>query len=269
MTEDPFPANLAYACSLLPSIAEVCRRAQINRQQFNKYLAGTVRPSRHNMRKICDFLGVTESELLLDPARFASLISVRKSGPVTTALPQHLAAVDRLHGLSGELNRYCGWYFRYFYTFGFPGRITRSLASISLRDGRHMWKNVETGEDPDTGRGRFVSKYEGLAFHLGHRIHIVEYDVLTASSITQLMLYPSYTPRPGYLRGVQTGASMRRGRKPAASAVVLEYLGEQIDQRRALARCGLFEPAEIDDWIKRLIKNRIAADEWVFEIEEL
>ncbi|MDO6588357.1 helix-turn-helix transcriptional regulator [Salipiger sp. 1_MG-2023] len=62
-----FPTNLGFACSLLPSIAEVCRRVDINRQQFNKYLAGSVRPSRHNMRRICDFFGVTESELLMDP----------------------------------------------------------------------------------------------------------------------------------------------------------------------------------------------------------
>mgnify|MGYP001972390984 CR=1 FL=1 len=43
------------------SIAAVCRRVGINRQQFNKYLAGAVRPSRHNMRRICDFFGVTEA----------------------------------------------------------------------------------------------------------------------------------------------------------------------------------------------------------------
>ncbi|WP_324752014.1 helix-turn-helix transcriptional regulator [Roseovarius sp. Pro17] len=269
MSDDPFGTNLAYACSLLPSISEVCRRIGINRQQFNKYLAGTVRPSRHNMRRISDFFGVTESEILLEPARFASLISLRSSSPRSGGLPQHLHAIEKLHRLSVELVRYSGWYFRYFYTFGYPGRITRSLAVISERDGRHLWKNVERRSNYDLTMERFVGKYEGLAFHLGHRIHIVEYDVLNAGSITQLMLYPSYSPRPGHLRGVQTGASMRRGRKPAASAVVLEYLGEQIDHRRALARCGIFDPGDIDEGIKRLIENRIASEEWVFEIDEI
>ncbi|RKF17111.1 XRE family transcriptional regulator [Roseovarius spongiae] len=269
MTDDPFPANLACACSQLPSIAEVCRRIGINRQQFNKYLAGSVRPSRHNMRRICDFFGVTESELLIDPARFADLVSLRKTAPATPALRGHLAAVERLHGLSGEMTRYTGWYFRYFYTFGYPGLITRSLAVIAEKDGRHLWKNIETGAVPDLGREKFVGKYEGMAFHLGHRVHIVEYDALNASSITQLMLYPSYTQHPDHLRGVQTGGSMRRGRKPAASAVMLEYLGARIDLRRALARCGMFEPDDIDDWIKTLIANRIDPGAWVFEIEEI
>ncbi|MEX1234870.1 MAG: helix-turn-helix transcriptional regulator [Roseovarius sp.] len=269
MTNDPFAANLAFACSLLPSIAEVCRRIGVNRQQFNKYLAGSVRPSRHNMRRICDFFGVTESELLMDPTRFSSLISLRKPLPHSETLPQHLDVVEKLHRLSGEMTRYTGWYFRYFYTFGYPGHITRSLAVITEKDGRHLWKNIEVGTNPELPDDRFVSKYEGLAFHLGHRIHIIEHDVLAASSITQLMLYPSYTPRPGHLRGVQTGGSMRRGRKPAASAVVLEFLGERIDLRRALARCGLFEPQDIDDWVKLLIHNQIGPEEWVFEIDEI
>ena len=269
MTKDSFSSNLAYACSLFPSISEVCRRININRQQFNKYLAGSVRPSRHNMRRICDFFGVTESEILLDPPRFAALISLRKSSPRSSALPQHLLAIEKLHRLSGELDRYTGWYFRYFYTFGYPNKITRSLAVISEHDGRHLWKNIERRGDRDLAMERFVGKYDGLAFYLGHRIHIMEYDAINFGSITQLILHPSFSARPGYLRGIQTGGSMRRGRKPAASAVVLEYLGTQIDERRALERCGILEPDCIDDGIKRLIKNEIAPDEWVFEIEEI
>ncbi len=269
MNDDPFPLNLAHACSLFPSIAAVCRRIGINRQQFNKYLAGMVRPSRHNMRRVCDFFGVTEAEFLMEPRRFVEVISLRRAMPWSATLPAHLNITETLHRMSGELDRYTGWYFRYFYAFGYPGRITRSLAVLENHDGRHLWKNIETGIDPDLARRRFVGKYEGLAFYLGHRIHIVEYEKLNASSITQLVLYPTYSPRGGYLRGVQTGGSMKRGRKPAASAVVLEFLGHKIDYRRALARCGLFQPDEISDWIKRLIENRIAADEWVFEIEEL
>lgn len=269
MSNDPFPSNLAYACSQFSSIAEVCRRIDINRQQFNKYLAGAVRPSRYNMRRICDFLGVTEAEFLMKPAEFRDRISRHRPTPHSAALPDHLHVIETLHRMSGELDRYAGWYFRYFYAFGYPGHITRSLAVLANRDGRHVWKNLETGIDPDLGGSRFVGKYDGLAFHLGHRIHIVEYERLHASSITQLMLYPSHTSQLEYLRGVQTGGSMKRGRKPAASAVVLEYLGDRIDHRRALARCGIFPPDQISDWVKRLIENRISPDEWVFEIEEL
>ena len=54
-----FSANLNLLCSYQRSIAEVCRKLKLNRQQFNRYLNGQSRPSRHNMRRICDYFGVT------------------------------------------------------------------------------------------------------------------------------------------------------------------------------------------------------------------
>ncbi len=78
MRPDPVTQNLGYICTYYPSIADVCRRLKFNRQQFNKYLSGQVRPSRHNMRRICDFFGVTESEMLLDHGRFVEIISLRR-----------------------------------------------------------------------------------------------------------------------------------------------------------------------------------------------
>ena len=38
MDDDALPVNLAHLCGYYPSIAEVCRRLRINRQQFNRYL---------------------------------------------------------------------------------------------------------------------------------------------------------------------------------------------------------------------------------------
>jgi hypothetical protein len=41
-----FTHNLGLLCSYQRSIAEICRKLGFNRQQFNKYLAGSVMPSR-------------------------------------------------------------------------------------------------------------------------------------------------------------------------------------------------------------------------------
>jgi len=75
MNEEPLTENLGYACSLYPSITHVCRRIGINRQQFNKYLAGRARPSRSNMRRICNFFGLTEAELLTEPPSLLLLVA--------------------------------------------------------------------------------------------------------------------------------------------------------------------------------------------------
>lgn len=268
MIDDPLPENLGYACSLFPSIADVCRRIGINRQQFNRYLAGSVRPSRHNMRRICDFFGVTEGEFLMEPARFSELISLRRTPNAGAEIAIFGPTLKRLSQSSASLDRYCGAYFRYFYSFSNPGLIIRSFARLSRRDGQYVWKNIErfaTG----TRAAAEVNKYEGLAFYLGERINVVEYERILASSITHMNLYPSYHSGIHHLLGVQTGGSLKRGRKPAASRVLLDYLGQHVDAKRALRQCGLFTPERIDPRIASLVLNEMTPGASVFEIEQL
>lgn len=268
MAQDPFQANLIFACSLYPSVAEVCRRLGVNRQQFNKYLSGQVRPSRHNMRRICDFFGVTEWEMLLDENRFVDLLAVRRAPSRSQGLPAEQYHLERLYRASGDLDRYVGYYYRYFYSFGYPGKVIKSLVVISKSGNRYYWKNVEFTVGEVIGARRAAGKYVGAVFYLGERIYVVEYEALLASSITALTLYPSYLTRIDYLVGVQTGGPTKRGRRPAASFVLLEYLGRDIDLRRAYARLGVFDETEIDERILDQIRNRIPAGSYVFEAEQ-
>ena len=268
MPSDPFRTNLTYACSLFPSVAEVCRRIGINRQQFNKYLSGQMRPSRRNMRRICDFFGVTEWEMLLEEDRFRDLISVRRVPVRNEEMTAPLHHIEALYRESADMQRYLGYYYRYFYSFGRPGKITRSLAAISDSGGRYFWKNIEIARDEVIGSGHNTSKYTGAAFYLGERIYILEYESLMRTSITALTLYPSYKNRLDYLIGVQTGGPTRRGRRPAASLVLLEYLGRHVDLRRAMRKLGLFDEDEIDERIRGKIRNRMAEGAYVFEADD-
>lgn len=267
---DDFADNLAYLCSYHPSIAEVCRRIGLNRQQFNKYLSGHSRPSRANMRRICDFFGVTEAEILLEPSQLHSLVSVRTRPIAETSLGTPLAHVDRLRRKSAGLDRYAGYYFRYFYSFSNPGRIMKSLARLYVADGQAYWKNVELLRDDGQGPARAVSKYEGVAFFLTNRIYVVEYETMQVNNVTQMTLYPSYHSRIGQLTGVQTGGPTRRGRPPAASKVLLEYLGRNIAVRKALYGSGLFRPDDpaIPNGVDRLVRNAIPDDGFVLEAED-
>lgn len=265
---DAFPANLAFACSQFASIAQVCRRIGINRQQFNKYLAGQVRPSQHNMRRVCDFFGVTESEILLEERRFRELLAVRSAPETQRGAPLYAPAIERLSRASGSLDRYCGYYYRYFFAFSYPGMITRSIGRLTRVGDQYLWKNVERHASMSHGASD-VTKYEGMAFLLGDRLTIVEYESLLAGSITQMILYPSYHTGIDYLTGLQTGGPMKRGRKPAASRVMLEYLGQRVDLSRAIRRCGMFSQEAVGPRVTALIRNDMAADAWVFEVDQL
>lgn len=271
MTHPILAQNLGYLCSFYPSIAQICRRLDINRQQFNKYLSGHVRPSRHNMRRICDFFGVTEAELLMDHGRFAEIISLRQRPLTNEALAEPLAHIEAIYRESQSLDRYVGYYFRYFYSFGHPGRIVKSLASLFESEGRYYWKNIEIWRTGGPGFAATTTKYTGAAFFLGERIFIVEYESMLKNSVTQVTLYPSYHTRMTRLRGVQTGAPTARGRKPSASLVLMEFLGRHIHVRNALRSSGLFledDPA-IDPAIRELIVNRVPDGSYVLEAEEI
>lgn len=60
--------NLARLCETKGSIAAVCRATRINRQQFNRYLAGETVPNKRNREKICRYFGIEERELFSEPA---------------------------------------------------------------------------------------------------------------------------------------------------------------------------------------------------------
>jgi hypothetical protein len=262
MESPDFRENLKLLCSYEPSIAEACRRIPVNRQQFNKYLAGTVSPSRRNLRRICDHFGVSEAEILLPNFRFAEIISLKpRSFAAAASLTPEMRAVTGLQVQSQSIpDRYLGYYFRYFYSFAFPGYITKSLVAMFRANGTVYWKNIEILRRRDRGeRTRTTFKYVGLVTLIFDRLYVFEQEQILRNSVTQTILYPSYTSRVGQLMGVQTATSNLSGRQPAASIVMLEFLGTKIDLRRALAACGNFPEGsgEIDPEIKARISNRI------------
>lgn len=265
-----FSANLSLMCSYQRSIAEVCRRLNFNRQQFNRYLNGQSRPSRHNMRRICDYFGVTESEALMEHSQFEQIISLRRRPVERAELDRPLYHLARIYRRSHDLHRYTGFYFRYFFSFGNKGMIIRSLASIHEENGKYYWKNIEILRNTATGQTTGLNKYEGAVFFLADRLYIMEYETLEVNSITQATLFPSYQHRLDCLFGIQTGGPTRRGRKPAASRLALEYLGREIDLRQALRQIGLYDPESRDlrPEIVSAITNEIPQGEYVLEIEE-
>jgi transcriptional regulator with XRE-family HTH domain len=63
-----FAENLFALTTARGSIAELCRQTGINRQQFNKYLAGASLPSEKTLEKLSGFFGVRDLDLFLPTA---------------------------------------------------------------------------------------------------------------------------------------------------------------------------------------------------------
>ena len=254
-----FSQNLKFLCGYYKSVAEVCRRLEINRSQFNKYLSGTSTPTRHIFRKICDFFGVEEHEILLPHADFRTIVGVKPDGATASGAPRpYITYLDQLVRRSrSDLVTYEGFYFEYSYSMSRPGLILRSLLKVTSEAGIATYLRIENMARFGGLEPRVKCKYRGLAFYLNDRIFLIDYDSLTGNEISQTVLYPSYQHRLTRLAGLKLGVSTGSRREPLCARVLWEALGRRVSVKRALRACGLFEPesAEIDPEIKALIHN--------------
>ena len=242
-----FVANLRFACSFSPSITDVCRKVGINRQQFTKYIAGVAFPSRYNLRRICDFLGVDEFEILMPHDQFRRILQLRprRSGdapPVPEAIDTLLVQAQRQ---KGHLGRYLGYYYTYYASLSRPGFILRSLLHIYAWQDFVAYRRIERLND---GRGGppDVYKYRGLVLEVGDRLHMLDQETLTGSELTHTILYPVYRNRVSVLSGLTMGVSGADTRQPSAARIMLEYVGRNVGARESLRRCGLYVPGSPD-----------------------
>ncbi len=266
MQGDDFARNLHYLCGFHPSISEICRRLPMNRQQFNKYLGGRNRPSRRNLRRICAFFGIGEGDLFLPHDRFTERFERHRGAG---GEPSRMGAfVDGL--LSSEassndkLKRYLGYYFTHYCSPSFPGGVRRSLARFYQDgDGQTYSKTLDPtwfhGQARTRRPGQPVVKFQGIVFFNSERIFIVEQESQMKTFVSETILYPSYRASFDLLSGITVSVAGASTRDPYASRIVFSYLGEEIDHRATLRRCGVFEPddPEIDDAVRRLLDSPV------------
>ncbi|WP_116475201.1 helix-turn-helix domain-containing protein [Zobellella maritima] len=260
-----FAKNLRLLCSYYKSVAEVCRKLKINRPQFNRYLSGRYKPSAHSLRRLCDFFGVEEHEILMPHSQFELLIQVRPKPQLAEEAHPETAHLSLLQANSHGLEKYLGYYFEYHYSMAFPGKILRNLVCLQRRGTGVYYQRTERLQQ-NPGERVYHSKYLGMAHLLADRIFLVDYESLTGNQITQTILIPTFKSRVGRLSGLRLGASASGERIPSCTRVVLEYLGRQVDIRRTLALCSTFEAdsGQISRSILEAIGNDMAPGEHHF-----
>jgi transcriptional regulator with XRE-family HTH domain len=262
-----FSTNLKFLCGFYSSISEVCRRIEINRQQFNRYLGGSNFPSYKNLKKICDFFGVEIEEIIDNPTLFKSKVSPPSRLRPEHAIPENMAKIimPLLTGSKEGMERYEGYYYRYFYSFGFPGFIFRSFMKIYKSNDIYYMKHIErtSGTNPLLG-ARLTIKYHGLVFLLADRLFIVESEPELNSTISETILTPSYRPNNPYMSGLMVCASSCGAHQPGSARTVFEYLGKNINVRDAMRKCDLFHHTDerVPKSIKQAITNVITQEEF-------
>lgn len=271
MSNPNFAVNLRTLCNRHRSVAHVCRSLEMNRQQFNKYLSGQIYPSRHNLERICYFFKIDENQFSLAAPEFERVTADKFKQPEEVAHGVLDSVVDSLANDIEALSRYEGYYYSYFHALGFPSFLIRSLLHL-FRDGdrfytksiEHLWQK----DKPKNNRTRF--KYKGMAFYMADRIFITEYETFTRQTICQTILFPSYRNTISTLSGITTGVGSLNSHMPKSTRVEFEFLGKQIDLRKALKGCGLYdlESDQIDAEIKARVDNKILAHEFMLTAQD-
>lgn len=241
-TSENFIANLRLLCSFYPSISEVCRRLNISRPQFMKYLSGASFPSRFKLRQICDFFGVDEYEVLAPHEQFRNIVRLKPGSQDNLSTPTLLR--DVLLSAQREkynLTRLLGYYYNYFFSASKPGHLVRALVLIYNWNDYTAYKRIERLKGPRASRFD-TYKYEGLISLVGDRLHLIDTETLTGNELTHTILYPSYKNRLTMLSGLCIGVSGSDSHVPSASRTVYEFLGRNLNIKVALRGCGLFDP---------------------------
>jgi len=266
-------ANLKLACSHYRSISDVCRKLSINRAQFNKYLSGQSRPAPYNLKRIGDFFGVEEYEWNLPPEQFARLMGARVDTQADKAVGDPLSELMRpLREQSGNLSRYCGYYFEYANCLSVPGSILVSLVHLREERGvflfeRHERQDRSSSTEPQ-GEDWLHCRYLGAAFQLQDRLFLIDYESITVNEMTQTVLIPSFKSRITRLNGLKTGVSSSDRRMPGCTRVVWEYQGSEINRISAYRQLRLYRPDDpaIDDDVRQRLRGGAQAG-GVFEVE--
>lgn len=248
--------NLRHLCARYDSVADVCRRLGINRQQFNKYLSGESEPSLRNLRRITGFFGVDEYEISLPHQDFVRTVLPRRAGADLSGLLQQLIARLSLDGPGSleAMRSYRGVYAVHFCTPVWSSHLVRSLTVIGQDNQITFTKNIQRLAQ-DGSRTMVVQKFRGSALYHLDRIYILEYEAASSDLIALTILYPSHRRQKSLLTGIMLTIASGGHRQPFASRVVYEYLGEAVDWRAELARCRVYatDSAEIPEEIRARI----------------
>ncbi|CAM9892966.1 unnamed protein product, partial [Chrysoparadoxa australica] len=259
--------NLRLLCSEHPSVADVCRKIGINRQQFNKYLAGKSLPSNNNAARICAFFEIERADLSLPHADFLTLRKVHGRNALVPDMRGGAAfGVDSEQ--IEELERHCGVYRVYsMLPYARPNMLL-GVCLIQRVGDRFISKFVERTQSATAMKRRIpTSKMFGAISLEGGFLYILDCyspqpsEQARGHSLT--ILHSSQRGEVHTLAGVALSVAGDLGAAPFASKIVYQKVpdGTSVKQLiRDSGRLDIDDPRVPAD-VRRLCDNRLMQDQ--------
>lgn len=238
-----FGANLRNLCYRYSSISEVCRGIGINRQQFNKYLAGQCLPNAITLRRICNFLQVNEYQLFV-------MSELPTPQPPPSEVSQIRRGNERDKGLRDILNGLQfisegtlvpasgiiqpGLYYCYFPLPNSENFLLRSLIKVKTTANATCFTRL-TIFPSHSGQNRYLvrGKHVGIVVANSHEIYFLGYNKMPSHQLSILTFDHTGTGNHQLLGGL---ALTRTATGRVISRTCLHFLGNSANIRQAL-RC--------------------------------
>lgn len=244
MPEDNLTQNLRLLTGYAPSVKQICAEARVNRTQFHRYLAGDGMPSLRSLRRICDYFGVEDHEIMLDHATFRELIRLRP--PRLGHVPDPYAeTLGRLNTGDKVPTVAMGFYHLIFRPEPEVDLYYRSLIRMRAEAGGIVIRQIERFPRPALALPRRMT-YEGTAYTRHGKLFAQIQEIRYRRSAWFSVLSIGDFANPRILHGTATGTEPEGTAGILSFPVVWLHLEEQMPAREALGACGYFRAEELN-----------------------
>lgn len=237
-TTQIFSRNLRRLTQEHGSIASVSSRCGVNRQQFNKYLAGENLPSVPILIRICavfdigldDIMSLTSADNM-EAMSFGNLMRAAEL-PLDTISP--------------------GSYLEIAPSDVEPGSWLIALSTIT-RSGKSL-RYTRRNRVTNVTRDDTIWSYAGFA-HIGRDAAVINY----VNTFTRANYGTYYLRRANYfgadLHGIKTAITGHVPGRPFSAPIYLRALGENIDEEKYWPLCRIMPFPELSEEIQSLIEH--------------
>lgn len=243
MAETSLSRNLRLLTGYADSVSDICRATGLNRTQYHRYLAAQGDPSLRSLRRICDYFGVEEHEILQDPDSFREIVRLRP--------PRIGQSIDPFQAIQGRLTEgdqaphvAMGYYHMVFRPDPTVDLYYRNLLRLSATPRGMIIKQIERYPRPAISLPRRMV-YEGTAFTRYGKLFCQVQERLHRRSTWFVVLSVGDFTSPSLLQGRAVGCEPEGLSGISSFPLVFMHLGERPALRQALADCGFFKADEI------------------------
>jgi transcriptional regulator with XRE-family HTH domain len=246
-----FATNLREHCAKHESIAFVCRKIDINRQQFNKYLSGQSIPNQRTLKKIATFFEINEEDFFSSGLRQKVPKHDLKSNSnerVSKNFFDHYSTVSQYlgselfqnakHLKAGTLKP--GLYYCYTPLEHFDGFAIRSLIKIvEINNFYFFTRRTNYSSNQADGKKLILGKHKGIVLHDSTSFFLIGRNSIYFNELTILKVIQQNFGE----MSLRSGVALVHGLDTEiACRLCLEYIdGNTQSVKTALKQLGVFD----------------------------